>query len=264
MEDWKIGRTGVERQPSSLPTFQSSVAFTLIELLVVVAIISILAAMLLPALRNAKDSAKRASCVANLRQLGTALTMYAGDSHGEVPSSFNKEHYGTSSTNYSKGFGLLIGYVPPASSAKGPSVWRCPAQTDPIWLDENPWPFDPSDPRWRGCYSYAFRTREPATGAVANPANVASGVVWPGQRLADGNFAFAFDHVALQSNPVGPRYTCHRSGYNCVFYDGHVQHFGGREASQIDFYSVSYPLSFFNANFLACQNVFDKSQGIIY
>lgn len=60
-------------------------AFTLIELLVVIAIIAILAAMLLPVLSQAKERARRANCVSNLREWGLAEQVYGTDNNSGLP-----------------------------------------------------------------------------------------------------------------------------------------------------------------------------------
>jgi len=69
-------------------TISKQRGFTLIELLVVIGIIAILASLLMPALARAKQKANGIKCLSNIRQVGMAATMYAGDHDNELPPRF--------------------------------------------------------------------------------------------------------------------------------------------------------------------------------
>jgi prepilin-type N-terminal cleavage/methylation domain-containing protein/prepilin-type processing-associated H-X9-DG protein len=106
------------------PSQEASLAFTLIELLVVIALIGILAALLLPAIGRAKESARATMCANNIHQLGSALFVYSGDM-GRFPDILDWLYPGRVSSDLTQG--QLYPYL------RGKSVYLCP--TDKAELD---------------------------------------------------------------------------------------------------------------------------------
>src|SRR2546428_13463634 len=96
--------------------------FTVVELLVVIAVIAILAALLLPALARAKESARRARCASDLKQIVLAACMYADENDDRFPAQQDDgvavSAAGGDGRNY---YDLLM------PLANNPEVWVCPS-----------------------------------------------------------------------------------------------------------------------------------------
>ena len=133
---------GACRQTSRF--FGKTRAFTLVELLVVIGIVAILAGLLLSALTSAKASGKRAVCLSNLRQIGVALHIYAGDNEGRIPfgpvappftspaNFYPSTGAPTSLLSLRDGLPVGLGLMLNASLSKELRVLFCPGNDQPV------------------------------------------------------------------------------------------------------------------------------------
>ena len=109
----------------TIEKMRCAIMFTLIELLVVIAIIAILAAMLLPALQNAREQARDSDCKSNLKQCGTVLLFYLNDYDERIPR-YTYSYGGTSAaSNWYLHRDLSRAYGMPQDGPRAPKFWRC-------------------------------------------------------------------------------------------------------------------------------------------
>jgi prepilin-type N-terminal cleavage/methylation domain-containing protein/prepilin-type processing-associated H-X9-DG protein len=200
--------------PSASTPFGTRPGFTLIELLVVIAIIGILAAMLLPALNKARQTAKRAGCLNNVKQITMACIMYANDNDEQLPFGLTPDadasyiSFSDSITNHyvqniiASQIANIVGNIQP--------VFKC---TNPQNPNGTYWLTAPGSCQYRyNCYSSAHDTRYTVNQGTA-PGRRLSAVVSPAAAVLWTDMAW----MTWQ-----PGWLPH-DGINCGYVDGHAE-----------------------------------------
>ncbi|MFA6961603.1 MAG: type II secretion system protein [Opitutaceae bacterium] len=216
--------------------FLSRRGFSLVELLTVVAVIGILAAITIPVLGRVRESTRSGQCVSNLRQIGIGIQLYAQSNRGRLPGPLYTAHGPRYTPNNTAAGSLSVyldSYVTSTSGAAGSSTSRVQEMLNcPSWSTQTPDATGPSlqlnnfpSGWWESAQVYPFGDANAAVGSVnRTPRTITAISVYP---QAATWMLVDVDKVWLKGATPGwanqiPDKPVHGSGWNCLYYDGHV------------------------------------------
>jgi prepilin-type N-terminal cleavage/methylation domain-containing protein len=197
-----------------------SAGFTLIELLVVVGIIAILLAIVVPAVGQARESARRTVCLGNLRQLHQSLALFAAANKGGAPIGHRTKSKQFNSMVYSATSGkwVLFGWLWRGGILPEPRILFCPSEQNTKFdynTADNPWPARNATPTTNVQAGYALRPDQEIPDDLANPPAYLSSFVMP--KFSDyQSKAVLADLTAARARVI----MRHRVGLNVMFGDG--------------------------------------------
>ena len=203
--------------------------FTLIELLVVITIIAVLAAILLPALRKAKEAAYAATCKSNMRQLAVACLGYASDNGGRFPPDYIQYVPYTWKGQYNAGgawfpwcSGVFLGpYIGNTSSCSSGFADQIPTTNllyCPMFIYQNSAGYAKHG---IGYSTFGFATgRDTLVDSATNPARVVALVDTAGDKT--WNMSFQWKPDGTNKIETGNASYRHLGFANVAFVDGHV------------------------------------------
>jgi len=205
---------------------QKDKGFTLIELLVVIAIIAILAAILFPVFAQAREKARGATCLSNVKQIGLGIIMYADDNDEILPRSYGWEHSDNPFSlstgtfgQYTNGVGLLmltgsvLKYSTDSAGNKVPNrMLYCPSSKDSKNLNKDVW--------WSGYY-YAnqISVEGDPLAQITNPA---------GQAMM-----FEYGQAQLYWSGYGYGSKGHNGVVPTLYADGHAKNKQAKRQSEV-------------------------------